>query len=139
MLWKELPLYYFCKRMSSFKCGPFGFGFRFCAGDNLRDLWSYLISHVVLSSLHINKRRKSCRENCYFSMYMMCPGVCLPGLKSKELKKKEILHDPLPNINSYTDDTQLYISSKTVTSAALFSLTNYLTDMKHWMICNFLI
>ncbi len=42
------------------------------------------------------------------------------------------------NFHCYADDTQLYITTKTVTPAILSTLTDCLTDIKAWMNHNFL-
>uniref|UniRef100_A0A671TNF5 Reverse transcriptase domain-containing protein n=1 Tax=Sparus aurata TaxID=8175 RepID=A0A671TNF5_SPAAU len=49
-----------------------------------------------------------------------------------------IIHHPGLHFHCYTDDVQLYISTKSITPATHSTLSNCLTNIKSWMQTNFL-
>ncbi|CAL9708038.1 unnamed protein product [Knipowitschia caucasica] len=49
-----------------------------------------------------------------------------------------IIHQHGFNFHSYADDTQLYLSAKSITPATISSITNCISAIKSWMSTNFL-
>ncbi|XDV51162.1 hypothetical protein PO909_020089, partial [Leuciscus waleckii] len=70
--------------------------------------------------------------------FLLLPPLCTPFPTIYMLPLGQIIRHHGLHFHCYADDTQLYMSTKSITPAILSTITNCISDIKTWMDNNFL-